>query len=26
VVTYLLNRYLLVPFGLEFLQTIAFFS
>ena len=24
VVTYLLNRYLLVPFGLEFLQTIAF--
>jgi electron transport complex protein RnfA len=23
-VTYLLNRYLLVPFGLEFLQTIAF--
>ena len=24
VVTYLVNRYLLVPFGLEFLQTIAF--
>ena len=24
VVTYLLNQYLLVPFGLEFLQTIAF--
>ena len=24
VVTYLLNRYLLVPFGLEFLQTISF--
>ncbi|MDO5442854.1 MAG: electron transport complex protein RnfA [Bacteroidia bacterium] len=24
VVTYLLNKYLLVPFGLEFLQTIAF--
>ena len=24
VVTYLLNRYLLVPFGLDFLQTIAF--
>ena len=24
VVTFLLNRYLLVPFGLEFLQTIAF--
>ena len=24
VVTWLLNRYLLVPFGLEFLQTIAF--
>ena len=23
-VTYLLNQYLLVPFGLEFLQTIAF--
>lgn len=24
VVTYLINRYLLIPFGLEFLQTIAF--
>ena len=24
VVTYLVNRYLLIPFGLEFLQTIAF--
>ena len=24
VVTWLLNRYLLIPFGLEFLQTIAF--
>ena len=24
VVTFLLNKYLLVPFGLEFLQTIAF--
>ena len=24
VVTYLLNKYLLIPFGLEFLQTIAF--
>lgn len=24
IVTYLLNRYLLLPFGLEFLQTIAF--
>lgn len=24
VVTYLLNQYLLVPFGLDFLQTIAF--
>ncbi|MBQ9175230.1 MAG: electron transport complex subunit RsxA, partial [Bacteroidales bacterium] len=23
-VTYLLNKYLLLPFGLEFLQTIAF--
>ena len=24
IVTYLINKYLLLPFGLEFLQTIAF--